>query len=559
MRAASLHLSALLGAVLLATLALASARPGSADDAFVVLIYARELLAGGGFAFGPGSPPVDGFTSLSDLLVKAAAIAVWDADPVRTLWWVTGALYVAAVAALAGLGWGAGRRGGRLRVGLASALALALAPGLAEGTSYLLETPLFALTIAAAARWVLPGSAASRCRDELLAAGAAFALTATRPEALPVAGFLLLVRARSARVAGSVRGAGSGRGAALLAWLLATAAFFAWRFATFGSWAPNSYHAKTSDSRLNEVADGLRYVADLLRGFDGARADPWAGVAAFACLVGLALPFLPTRAATDSSASSGARARALAGAGWIALAALVLAGGDGYAGARLFVPVALWSLLAVAEIASGGSGGSGVARVAALAVLLTVVGARVAGVAPDAGRKLAAIPSAPWSADDFACGRRVARLLERLLPDAALAHRHFQQARWFAPDLEVVDLTGLNDRAIARRPAPGPVRFGRSDVAPAVEAGAGALLLHHALVGPAALADRSLAATFDDPARVELLLGAPPPEAEVRDELLARYRAASLPDACGRGTWLNLLVRADLVERFRREGFVVAD
>lgn len=339
---------------------------------------------------------------------------------------------------------------------------------------------------------------------------------------------------------------------ALGVWLGACAAFFAWRIATFGSWAPNSYHAKTSDSRLHEVVDGARYVADVLRGATGDGSDVLAGLAAAACLVGLVLPFLPFGRSREASGWG----RALAGAGWIALAALVLSGGDGYAGTRLFAPVALWSLLATAECASRSSGG---VRIAAIAVLLTVAGARVVRVAPDAGEKLAAIPSSAWRADDFACGRRVARLLERLLPDAPLAHRHFQQARWFAPDLRVVDLTGLNDRSIARRPAAGSVRFGRSDVAPALEARAGALLLHHALVGVEALADRPLAATLEDPARIARLIGAPPPEPGACDALLAGYRAASLPDVCGRGTWLNLLVRADLAERFRREGFVVAD
>jgi hypothetical protein len=198
-------------------------------------------------------------------------------------------------------------------------------------------------------------------------------------------------------------------------------------------------------------------------------------------------------------------------------------------------------------------------RAAALAALGTVAAARGAEVLPGAVPKLRAIAGAPWSEADFACGRVAARRLAEALGGETLAQRHFQQARYFAPDLAVMDLTGINNRAIAHRREPGPVRFGRNAIDTALAERVGALHLPPRIAGRLPLADRPLEQVLAHPDRAALLLGEPVPAGAVAAELLADYRSATLPGICGAGTHLNVLVRSDLAPRFRRAGFTVAD
>jgi len=525
-------------------LALAASRPGSSDDAFVLLVYAREWRAHGLLAYDPSQGALDGFTSFLDLVLKTGAISLWASDPVRTLWVFTGAVYLASLVALAWAGARFAR--GRPACGvLEQALAigaLALAPGLAEGTSYQLETPLFAALIALSSV-ALPLST-GRARDEAWAALLGLALVATRPEALPVVAALLIARARS--------GPGA-RGWALPAWLsLSAGAALAHRL-VFGAWAPNAFYAKRSSSWLWELRDGLDYLADACLGQGAGGTSLAAALAACASLGGVVLvAFVP--AGTWVRPGHRLRARAAALASFLALAAVALAGGDGYAGLRLLAPAFLWALLALAQLALLGRGPW---RGAALALLATVVGARAVEVVPGAPLSPAAWRAAVWSEEDFACERSIARTLASALGGESLAHRHFQQGRWFAPDLALIDLTGLNDREIAHTPTRGPVAFGRSSLAPALRRGAGALLLSVVPVAGERLSDRTLRQTLADGPRTARLLGAPPPEPELVPELCARYRPATLSDVCGPGSYLNVLVRDDLAARFRALGFEV--
>ena len=534
-------------ALVAGTSALATARPGSSDDAFVLLVYAREWRDRAVLAFDPTQGPLDGFTSFLDLALKTAALSLWPSDPVRTLWAFTGAAYLASLVALA---WACGRfaRGAPRTPPIAHALAvgaLALAPGLAEGSSYQLETPLLALLIAIAsvALPVSPGNALREAGAVLLG----LALVATRPEALPVVAALLAARGRRSRL-----GVG---GRAFAAWLLATCGAWVAHRIAFGAWAPNAFYAKRSSSWGLELRDGLRYVADACAGEGAGRTSIAAALAACAGLAGPVLVALAPPG-TFAQRDHERRARAAALAAGVALGAVVLSGGDGYAGLRLLAPVFLWALLALAQLALLGRGAW---RRAALVLLACVLAARAVEVAPAVPLRLAAWRAAAWRTEDFACEREVARTLATALGDESLAHRHFQQARWFAPELAVVDLSGLNDREIAHTPTPGPVAFGRSSLAPALRRGAGAILLSVAPVASERLSDRPLRQTLADEARSARLVGAPAPEAPLVPELCARFRAATLPDVCGPGTYLNVLVRADLAARFRRLGFEVRE
>lgn len=546
MRLSAPLLAASLAALILGALALASTRPGSLDDAFVLLAHIRALSLGQGFVLGPDSVPVEAFTSTADLLIKAPIVG-GAGDPVRALWVLTGGLYALAILALLGAGLSLlGDRGapGHRRAALlgAAAVALSLCPGLAEGTSYLLEAPVMALAIAAAAVWI-PGpsrGALSDCR----AVGAGWLLALARPEGVPVALWLLVCRARSGS-AGALRAGG--------VWLLGILAWLAWRLSVFGTWAPNAYHAKRSDGLGAEIGDGVAYLFDALAGAGPGGGDWLGSMAVLATLVAGLSSLLPMD--PDGRAGGPARTRALAGAWLVSLVALILSGGDGYAGLRLFLPVALWSLLAA--VSALGCGGETARRVA-LASLLAVGLARLAVVTPEAPSKLRAVLGPPAGEESFAEVAVIAHALSEALDGEALAHRHFQGARWFEPDLAIVDLTGLTDPAIARTPVEGSVRFGRWALRPGLDRGAGAFLLHHALWSREALADRSLGETLADPMRVERLLGHPPPDAEESQRLLASYRAASLEGVAGPDTWVNVLIRADLSGAFEAAGFSIS-
>lgn len=532
--------------LILGALALASTRPGSLDDAFVLLAHIRALSLGHGFVLGPGGAPVEAFTSTADFLIKAPLLG-GAGDPVRALWLVTGGLYAVSILVVVGAGFLLLTDRGWLRPGMVglfavASAALALSPGLAEGTSYLLEAPILAIAIAGAAVWI-PGPSRGPLSD-CRAVGAAWILALARPEGVPVALWLLICRARS-RPSGAWRATG--------AWLLGILIWLAWRLATFGTWAPNAYHAKRSEGIGTELADGLGYLLDALAGAGPAGGDWLRSMAVLAALLAGLSSLLPQREDERQDASS--RTRALAGAWVISLVALICSGGDGYAGLRLFFPVALWGLLAAISVLSCGDG---TARRVALASLLVVAGARLAAVIPDAPSKLLAILGPPPGEESFAEMGQIASALSSALEEEALAHRHFQGARWFEPDLAIVDLTGLTDPEIARTPVEGSVRFGRWALRPGLERNAGAFLLHHALWSREPLADRPLEETLADPARVERLLGHPPPDGEESRRLIAGYRGASLPGVAGPGTWVNVLIRADLAGRFEAAGFALS-
>lgn len=536
--------------LVLGLLALASTRAGSLDDAFVVLTYARRLAEAGDFVYNAGEGPLDGFTSLLDVLLKAAVLALAPGDGVRTLWLTTGVLYLAALGSIAAVGARLGSPPGGSPSGasVSAALALVLCPGLAEGTAYMLETPLY-LALLAPAALVLPGPRPGGWGPELRAAALALALVLARPEGAPVAAVLMAGRAWPP-------GPGRWRAPAVLA--LGLAAYLAWRLALFGYWAPNSYYAKTASSRHHELLDGLAYLGAFLTG--GGQGAGWKGLVG--ALVGWGvvgatlLGPLAARALPPLETPSRRRAACLAGATLAALGAVLVSGGDAYPGRRLLAPVALLALLLAAQVAGAAAGR---ARALAIGLLLALAGLRAAEVLPGAGSKLAALARAPRGEEDFACERAAARWLARLGPRPRVAHRHFQALKFFAPELHVVDLTGLNDRAIAHAPVSGPVRFGREGLDQALERGVEVIHLHHERWSPIALGRYPLSAVLADPDLARATLGEPLPADPLLPTLLRDYRTATLLDACGPGAHVNLLVRADWARGVADQGLLVGE
>ncbi len=426
-------------------LAAAGVAPGSLDDAFITLVYSRHFAETGRFFWNEADGTVDGFTSLLDVLVKSLAFRLHPEDPV----WVGGwfdlifqlAVPVAAMAVVLARS-GDFRRGGALAA-FGAGLALATSPSLAYASAFHLESQLFVLLLVCA----VGIASSSRLRSAPYRAAlplASFLLVLARPEGVPLA--LLLLLAGLARP--DPRGGGRAWPEAC-AFLVLLAAYGAWRLWVFGDWAPNTYYAKTSASRWNEVADGLAYLAAFARTPDGA----------LVLASGATLPLLlASRAWRDGAARA---TTLLVACTWASIASTVAAGGDCYPGSRLLLPAVALAILAMGVAAASYGGRWAWIPRTLLAGLLLV---HVAGLLPEARvRAIAALDTRPLSEQRLDCHRRVSRTLEQLAPDLVVAQTDYQIFKYLSDASRVIDLQGLNDRAIAHRPFAEPVRFGKFD------------------------------------------------------------------------------------------------
>jgi hypothetical protein len=159
----------------------------------------------------------------------------------------------------------------------------------------------------------------------------------------------------------------------------------------------------------------------------------------------------------------------------------------------------------------------------------------------------------------FACDRDAARAVAALVadrPGAVLAQTDFQRLKYFADDSYVLDLTGLNDRAIAHRRVDGPVQWGKIDLVDAANNRRPEIMIlgHHTAPNARAMGRFPLAQVLADPSLHFDFWGygldGPSTQA-----VGAAYESASLP-VCG--GWFNFLVRKDLVGALRTRGATVA-
>ncbi len=372
----------------------AAAWPWTVDDAWIVARYARRLAAGEGWTFVDG-PPTDGVTgplALVPALVGELALG----DPMLGLK-VAG--LAAGCAAAGWAAWAAGREGPRHAVVCAALVALWPLVGIWSVAG--LETGLATLAATAVAVGLVERRAA------VLGAGVA-ALAWLRPEAAPACLVALALSGRE-------------RGASAPAFLLAglgAGSIVAFRFAMFGAPLPLSASAKPAD-----LAHGLEYAGR-------------AGLVVLGVFGALPM-FFAVRAPSPR------RGLALALAAHVL--AVILAGGDWMPGFRLFVPwlpaLALCMAGPLAERLDPSAPRA--RRAGALAMLagavavplvaggLALLDARAAGRARDeAGASLAAYLRGH--------ARRVA------LVDVGYLG--------FATGLDVIDLGGVTDPAIAALP-----------------------------------------------------------------------------------------------------------
>jgi hypothetical protein len=430
------------------------------DDAFISLRYAQNWLAGNGVAWNPGDR-VEGYTNFLQLLLTTGLGAV-GVDLVR-------AVRIVSFAAWCGL----------LAFGLLRARAsrrwatpdLASLPVVASVASIPLvawvfgglEAPLVALLVTVGALGVCDAlsDASLPARRPLALAGGCLGLAClTRLDAgIFVAAAVAFLLTQPGRLRARVSSAAVF--AAPVAVLLAP--WLVWKGVYYGDLLPNTWYVKASDPSGWRLAAGVRYLGGFLATPPFALAWAMAG----ALRAGLA------RRLTRGQAFA-LTALALHAA-WI-----VYVGGDQMPLHRLLVPVlplscwlafALWRpdlerLGARSRLAVAGG--------VSLALALQLVWPHVSGAHRNA-----------TSFVGTAVGRYIARAWR---PGSLVALNTAGSTPYHAPDLRYLDMLGLNDAHIARRPM-GPLRLPGQRL-PGHARGDGAYVLaqrpDYLILGPAA-------------------------------------------------------------------------
>ncbi|MCA0997330.1 glycosyltransferase family 39 protein [Alloyangia pacifica] len=231
------------------------------DDAAITRSYADNLARGFGFVYNEGGEHVEGATSLLWVLVLVIPYLFGD-NPEVAILSISAALTVCAIwLSLGILRRMAGAQGTRA-VGLACLTYLGL-PGFFIWSIWsMMEIALWsALIMLLLNRLTVLVEAVERPEQADWALyGAAIALPLTRPEGVAVAvgliGLALLSRPGAWRVTGL----------ALLCALTSCALLTIARLAYFGVPFPNTYYAKVSSDRLQNVIDGAKYLASFVLG-----------------------------------------------------------------------------------------------------------------------------------------------------------------------------------------------------------------------------------------------------------------------------------------------------
>jgi hypothetical protein len=385
------------------------------DDAFISFRYARNLIEGAGLVYNVGER-VEGYSNLLFVLLSALAQSL-GLDPAWAAKAVSLAAAVAVVVLLARL---ERRWVGRRRVPLAWLLVLPL-PAFAYWAVGTLETMLFTAFLLWGIAWL------GREMDEGRACGAAlpFALLVLlRPEgafcfAVAAAAFFLVEWRERGTLAHRWRHLANG---AVVAAVLA--ALLAWRGWYYGALLPNTFRAKVTGGP-EQVLTGLLYLRRWVAG------TPVLAAAALLAPA-LAVPALRRRLGVAPALE------AVAIVAFVLAAYAVLVGGDSMPFFRFFLPVVpLAALLAAAVLAA-------FARAPVIALVV------VAGVAASL------LTEEPYRAfvahRTTLVGLEVGRFLGTRLPPDALVAVNTAGSLPFASRLPTVDMLGLTDETIARRP-----------------------------------------------------------------------------------------------------------
>lgn len=521
-----------------AVFTLAGQMPGNIDDAFIVLVYARHLLESGSVYWNFADGLVDGFTSPLDLAVKALAIRFFPRDPIEVAWWVALGFDLLAVAAATLACRVAARENSKTArrdwlLATAGAVAVAGSAGLAIGTAFMLETPLYvALALISLVCWP-PGESPRRLAGWGLALGV---LSLARPEGSVIAIALLGLHAAETNGGRRLRQIAP----PAIVFAAVSGGYAIWHRATFGYFAPNTYYAKASASLLNELRDGVRYVL--------AHGGSFAVLVQLVALV--AMPFVASAGMWEDEAAR-KRFLRITVASAVSLAVVVFGGGDSYRGARF---LALPAVLATVGTAIAAARGKAVLRWAAGATLGVVAIGEMVPLVTEAGSKIA-FARAVWPLDarPFECERQVVEKISAALPAAVVIQTDYQRIKYFADGLRVVDLTGLNDKARAHVPVDGPVRFGKYDSADGPRV-LGDIWFFGSRAGmdPLAITAVPLGRMLREPRQYKHFIDRRPTAAEIAHA--EAYLPASSP-VCGH--YFNFLVKRDAAPALERAGLSI--
>ncbi len=394
------------------------------DDTFISLRFARNLVEGHGLVFNPGER-VEGYTSLAFVLLSALLLEL-RIDP------VAGITVVSAAAGAATLGLAArlerallDPETARARLPLSVPLLLA-SSAFAYWSLRAMETLLFTALLLAALSLSLHESRTGRFRGSGLLFGL---LSLARPEGpllFAIATGALLAAEYQARVDWSALRRHAANAALVVA---VVGAHFAWRWHTYGELLPNTFYAKVTGGP-GQLATGLRYLLGWSLAF-----PLFAGALFFP----LALASLGVRARLREPALALVIHVTLIGY----VLYVVVVGADFMPYFRFFVPaLPLCAVLAAAVIRT-------------LPVPRLSSGPAVAGLLA-AHVALGLLGEQPYRAfvahrTTLVGGRVGAWLAERLTPGDWIAVNTAGSLP-FASRLPTIDMLGLTDAQIARRP-----------------------------------------------------------------------------------------------------------
>ena len=231
-----------------AALALRRAPAWTVDDAWIVVRYAENLAHHGVLAFNLDGPRVEGFTSLSAVLLASLA-SVLHVAPMKAMV-VAGEIAFLLGGALV-LALGRSVRAPPLAAGAVAVVHLTLAEHVTHATSGLETEPFIALGLALAL------TAARALREPRCSivpvAIVGFVLTITRPEGAAAAAIALAIVLQARARDRAVLRRDAVRAAAWYA--LPMALVTAWRIMTYGSVVPNTYFAKRTGWNGAHVGD----------------------------------------------------------------------------------------------------------------------------------------------------------------------------------------------------------------------------------------------------------------------------------------------------------------
>lgn len=425
--------------------------PGSLDDAFIVLTYAKNLAEQGCLCYSATSTDVDGFTSLLDVLIKATFILSLRLDPFFLSWLAT-LIYLASAIALLAFYF---TSRSQISLGYFNAALLTIAVAVSEpvrqSAAFQLEGPLFLVVLLSLINYV--GTASTTSQRSPWVGGLLLLLAAlVRPE-----GVVLWILPLAIVISSSWT-----RSRSLLLSMLAIAAFgylayLAWHIHRFGVPFPNTFYAKRSDVFYYELLDGLRYLARYLGSAGGML------IAAILSINLIAIGIAFSRSKTCHPLALPLICVILS-----SLIVAVLSGGDGYPGSRLLlIPVCSTLVLTGVALASDSppsTRGIILSLLIAFTTLQVAEPARIVILNPQVRNS----PSRDWPSrlELLDCERQFVRYLASNYGGTIrIGFTDFQRIRLLDETLQVVDYSGLNSKEIAHRNAPRPVLFSKFEPA----------------------------------------------------------------------------------------------